>query len=100
MEIGDVLKALLNYKLNDRTSAATEIRKNIRGDASTLFTGGVSHRLPNDSLVKAKMDSNGIVSLLWQQELDKSTMVTLCGEADVNNMEKSAKVGVAFELNG
>jgi len=99
-EKGEMVKAALNYKLNSRTSAATEVRKNFKGDASTLFTAGISHRLENGSLVKTKVDSNGIASCLWQQDLDKSTNVALSGEADLKHLEKSAKVGVSFEING
>lgn len=97
---GEMVKAALLYKLNSRTSAATEVRKNFKGDASTLFTAGISHRLENGSLVKTKLDSNGLLSCLWQQDLDKSTNVALSGEADVKNLEKSARVGVSFEING
>ena len=100
MTAGEQVKAALLYKLNSRTSAAAEVRKSFKGEASALFTAGVSHKLENGSFFKSKLDSSGVLSCLWQQDLDKSTNVALSGEADIKNLDKNAKVGVSFEING
>jgi len=94
------LKAALLYKLNSTTSAATEIHKAIKGDNTSLFVAGLSRKLDSGGLFKTKMDSNGILSCLWQQDLQKGTNLALSGEVDVKNLEKSAKVGVSVEMNG
>eukprot|EP00210_Caulerpa_lentillifera_P001458 g1399.t1 len=97
---GETLKAALSYKLNSVTSAATEIHKAIRGDGTSLFVAGVSHKYESGAVVKTKLDSNGILSCLWQQDIEKGTNVAFSGEVDVKNLEKTAKVGVSVEMNG
>ena len=97
---GEAIKAALLYKLNPQTSAGAEVRKQFRADGATVFTAGIGHRLENGSFFKTKLDSSGLLSCLWQQDLDKTTNLALSGEADIKNLEKSAKVGVSFEING
>eukprot|EP00210_Caulerpa_lentillifera_P007128 g6820.t1 len=97
--VGKTLKAALLYRLNLTTSAATEIRKAVRGDGISLFVAGVSHKLENGALFKTKIDSNGILSCLWKQDIEKGTNLAFSTEVDVKNIEKTAKVGVSVEVN-
>ncbi|GMH33010.1 hypothetical protein BSKO_00844 [Bryopsis sp. KO-2023] len=95
---GDTVKAMYSHKLNDGVAGA-EIVKSFKGEGSTKFTLGMSHPTNSGANVKYKFDSAGVLSVLWEQSLDKSTKIGLSTQTNVKDIEKGAKLGVSLEMN-
>lgn len=95
---GDSLKALISHKLGTGHAGA-EIMKSFKGEGSTKFTMGMSHVLASGASVKYKMDSAGVLSALWEQDLDKGTKIGLSTQTNIKEVEKGARMGVCLEMN-
>lgn len=95
---GDTIKALMSHKLGTGLAGA-EILHSLKTEGSTKFTMGLSHVLASGASVKYKMDSAGILSVLWEQSLDNATKIGLSTQTNVKEVEKGARLGVALEMN-
>lgn len=58
----------------------------------------ISRALESGALAKGRMDSNGVVSLLYEQNLSPLTKITLCSQFDATDLNKAPKIGIALGL--
>ncbi|KAI3970641.1 hypothetical protein MKX01_024288 [Papaver californicum] len=78
-------------------SVGAELSYSISRTESTL-TIGAQHALDQQTAVKAKLNSLGIVNALIQHEIYPKSHFTISGEVDTKAIEKSAKFGLALAL--
>ncbi|KAI3983507.1 hypothetical protein MKX01_038927 [Papaver californicum] len=78
-------------------SVGAELTYSISRSESTL-TIGAQHALDQQTAVKAKLNSSGIVNALIQHEIYPKSHFTISGEVDTKAIEKSAKFGLALAL--
>merc|ERR1711970_1130772 len=64
----------------------------------TTFTLGAAHKLENGASTKAKIDNTGIASILYEQEFAPKSKTAVTLQFDTMNLNKSARVGVAFDF--
>ncbi|MCL7037141.1 hypothetical protein MKW94_015797 [Papaver nudicaule] len=74
-----------------------ELSHSISRRENTL-TVGAHHALDQQTAVKAKLNSFGMVNALIQHEFYPKSYFTISGEVDTNSIEKSAKIGLALAL--
>lgn len=55
-------------------------------------------KLQNGSLVKVRLDNQGIASGLYETELKPMHKLALSGQFDATNLEKPPKVGFALDI--
>lgn len=55
-------------------------------------------RLDNGSLSKVRLDNQGTVNVLYEQDIQKNTKLAFSGLFDATNLEKAPKVGVAVDI--
>lgn len=62
--------------------------------ASTAFSVGYSQRLDTGSLFKAKLDNDGLATVLYETELKPKVKTALTGAIDIVKLDKAPKVGI------
>ena len=55
-------------------------------------------RLDSGALAKAKLDNQGTINVLIEQDMQKNTKVALSGLFDATNLEKAPKLGIAVDI--
>lgn len=80
------------------TSLGAEVTKPLQGDGPAAFAVGAAKRLPGGALAKAKLQSSGLLSLLYEQKLAPNTVVALSAQVDSLNLDKAPKYGVGFAV--
>ncbi|XP_074274542.1 mitochondrial outer membrane protein porin of 36 kDa [Silene latifolia] len=96
---GDSLVASYYHSVYPLTNTAVgaEFNHTISTNENTLHLGS-QHALDPLTLVKGKVNNNGIASALIQHEWRPKSFVTLAGEVDTRAIEKSVKFGLAVAL--
>jgi voltage-dependent anion channel protein 2 len=95
----DVVKATYAHNIDATTTAGAEISRKLApeaGPGATNFLVGVAKRLEGGALTKLRLDNKGILSYLYEQELQPKTKFAFSGLLDATNLEKAAKVGFAL----
>lgn len=93
------MKLLHSHCLTETSLLGVEIVRPLKEDTGTTFSFGYSKALESGALAKVKVDNAGLVSMLWEQHLDRNVRMGLSGQLDVKAIDKAAKVGVAFDMN-
>ncbi|KAK2663965.1 hypothetical protein Ddye_002539 [Dipteronia dyeriana] len=96
----NTLRASYYKPMNPLTSTAiaAELKHGFGNNGETTFTVGGQHSLFPSTLVKARMDTDGKVGALIQQDLLKKFYLTISGEADFRDMDRPPKVGFSMAL--
>ncbi|KAI9174817.1 hypothetical protein LWI28_023151 [Acer negundo] len=81
-----------------RTAIAAELKHGFSNNGKTTFTVGGQRALFPSTLVKARMDTNGTVGALIQQDLLKKFYLSISGEVDFRDMNRPPKVGFSMAL--
>ncbi|KAH7550351.1 hypothetical protein JRO89_XS13G0175700 [Xanthoceras sorbifolium] len=81
-----------------RTAIAAELKHRFVNNGTTTFTVGGQHALFPSTLVKARMDSDGKVGALIQQDLLKKLYLSVAGEVDFRDMDRFPKIGFSIAL--
>lgn len=79
------------------TAVAAELRHRFLSNETTL-TLGMQHSVFPITLVKARVNSHGEVGALIQQGLLPTLFLTVAGELDLQDVTRSAKVGLSLAL--
>merc|ERR1711970_734292 len=91
------VKASYVHTVSDFTTVGGEVVRKF-GKDSTTFTLGAAHKLENGASTKAKIDNAGIASILYEQEFAPKSKTAVTLQFDTMNLNKSARVGVAFDF--
>lgn len=67
-----------------------------KAEGSTKFTVVLSHSTTFGMNVNYKMDSLGVLSVLWVQSLDKDTQLGLSMQTNMKDVEKSEELDIYF----
>lgn len=94
---GDTLKASYVHSVSASTTVGGEVVRKFAKD-TTNFTVGAAHKLENGASTKAKIDNTGIASILYEQEFAPKSKTAVTLQFDTMNLNKSARVGVAFDF--
>merc|ERR1711934_383084 len=94
---GDTLKASYVHSVSASTTVGGEVVRKF-AKATTTFTLGAAHKLENGASTKAKIDNTGIASILYEQEFAPKSKTAVTLQFDTMNLNKSARVGVAFDF--
>jgi len=71
----------------------------VKGDKDMSCAVGGVYKLDKDTTTKAKVDSNGILSLSYKQKVNPSATLTLAGQVDTTKLDATKhKVGLALNL--
>ncbi|KAK0586943.1 hypothetical protein LWI29_014877 [Acer saccharum] len=81
-----------------RTAIAGEFKYGFGNNGKTTFAVGGQRALFPSTLVKARMDTNGKVGALIQQDILKKFYLTISGEVDFRDMNRLPKVGFSMAL--
>lgn len=92
-------KILHAQHLDNLSCLGLEIVRPSKEDKPATFCFGYSKSLSNGALIKAKADSTGLTSLLWENQIDKGVKMGVSGQFDIKDLDKGAKVGTSFEIN-
>lgn len=92
-------KILHSQSLDNASRLGVEIVRPLKGESPATFCFGYSKTLSNGALVKAKADSAGMTSVLWENQIDKGVKMAVSGQFDVKDFDKGAKIGTYFEMN-
>jgi voltage-dependent anion channel protein 2 len=95
---GETVKITGAHTIDATQALAGEVSKAVHKDEATLVTFGYLKRLENGALAKAKLDNNGILHLLYEQELQKTTKLAISSQFDASNVEKAPKIGLALDI--
>lgn len=64
----------------------------------TTFSAGVAKKLEAGTLVKGRLDNNGLVSVLYETEVRAKTKMGLSAQFDALDLNKAPKLGFAYDL--
>ncbi|KAL5725581.1 Voltage-dependent anion-selective channel protein 1 [Ranunculus cassubicifolius] len=93
------IKSSLYYRMNSQknTAVGSEICWNIPFMHVTVTAGG-QHAVNTLTLVKARVDNHGMVGALVQRGLRARSVLTVSGEANLWEIGRSAKMGIALAV--
>jgi len=94
---GDTVKAGYVHSLSGSTSVGGEVIRKL-GAGTTTFTLGAAHKMESGASAKAKIDNAGIASILYESELSSKAKTAFTVQFDSMNLNKSAKVGMSFDM--
>ncbi|CAH9083459.1 unnamed protein product [Cuscuta europaea] len=96
---GDTMKWSYFHQVNplSNTCVGAEVAYSFSTNENNI-TVGAQHQLDPLTTVKARVNNNGIANTLIQHEWRPKSLITLSGEVDVKNIDKSAKFGLALAL--
>ncbi|KAF7094347.1 hypothetical protein CFC21_096667 [Triticum aestivum] len=97
MENADVLTATYHQKLDETTSIAAKVQRVLSSNDSTL-TAGFSHSLDPNTTVKAKLGSDGAVSVLLRYGPKPKRYVAFSAESNSQAPQKDTKFGLCVAL--
>lgn len=80
------------------TAIAAQLKHQFMNNGKTTFTAGFEHSLSSSTLVKSRMDSNGKVGALIQQDISKKLFFTMAGEVDFRNLGRFPKIGCSIAI--
>ncbi|KAL6007204.1 hypothetical protein ACLOJK_032700 [Asimina triloba] len=96
---GDTLTASYYHMVSPLSNMAVgaELSHNFSSNDNSL-TIGSQHAIDPLTMVKSRLNNNGIASALIQHEWRPKSLVTISGEVDTRAIEKSAKIGLSIVL--
>lgn len=83
--------------VNSDVSLGGEFKRKM-SEQSNLVSLGVSSKVENNGLVKAAVNSNGTIDVLYSAQLDKKTSFTVCSQMDAKQPSSGGKVGAHLEF--
>ncbi|KAF7806168.1 mitochondrial outer membrane protein porin 1 [Senna tora] len=95
----DTMKASCYHEVNPltKTAIAAEVKHSFSMN-ETGITIGAQHAMVPSTTVKAKLDTNGKVGALIQQEIWQRCCISMAGEMDFRAESKVPKVGLSLAL--
>ncbi|KAL6774462.1 VDAC1 [Auxenochlorella protothecoides x Auxenochlorella symbiontica] len=93
----NALSVLLAHRVAADTTIGAEVSRDL-GSSATSFAIGSSRRLAGGALTKAKLENSGILSLLYEQELQPKTKVALSTQLNALDLNAPPKFGVGFDV--
>ena len=97
-DLGRTLKLGYAHNIDSRTVAGAEVTKALDGSADTGFALGYGKLLENGALAKVRLESTGLTSLHYEQDLTPLSKLALSSQFDATNLDEPPKVGVALAL--
>ncbi|KAM7273360.1 hypothetical protein ACFE04_028024 [Oxalis oulophora] len=98
----DTLRASLFHAINplSRTAIAAEVEHKFTSDSSkyTTLSFGAQHGLLPWTLLKARVNTEGLVGTVVQQELWHKFYLAIAGEVDYNQSTLAPKIGFSMSL--
>ncbi|GAB4815461.1 hypothetical protein N2152v2_002507 [Parachlorella kessleri] len=85
------------HSVTATATVGAEVAHNLTSKVTT-FSAGVAKRLEAGTLVKGKLEDNGHVSVLYEQEVRPKTKMGLSAQFDALNLDKAPKFGFAYDL--
>jgi voltage-dependent anion channel protein 2 len=98
-DLGRTLKLGYAHNIDARTVAGAEVTKALGGSAEpACFALGYGKVLDNGALAKVRLESSGLASLLYEQDLTPLAKLALSSQFDATSLDANPKVGVALAL--
>ena len=95
----DTLKASIYHVANPLTNCAFAAEmKHSFSTSETGVTVGAQHELHPRTMVKARMDTNGKVGAIIQQELWRRFFLSIAGEVDLRATCRLPQIGASMSL--
>ncbi|GMH43111.1 hypothetical protein BSKO_11033 [Bryopsis sp. KO-2023] len=101
MDLGRTTKLTYSHKLDSRSMLGLQVTKPLvaHNGWETTTTVGYSRRLENGHLLKGKVNTHGIVAMLWEGWIfERGGKVALSGQFDLTDLNKLPKFGVSLDL--
>ena len=94
----DKMQVRFKQEVNPDMSLGGEVQRKL-SDQSNLVTLGLASKVENSNgLVKAAVNSEGMVDVLYSRNLDKKTSFTVCSQLDAKKPNSGGKVGAHLEF--
>lgn len=94
---GQSMNMTYTHRLSEKSMFGAEVTKPLNNNGEMTATIGYARWLDNGCMAKAKVNSLGICSLLWESRFEDGK-VTLSGQFDANSLDKAPRVGCSVEL--
>lgn len=88
---------LIAHRVAPATTIGAEVTRNL-GSAETKFAVATSKKLEGGALSKAKLENNGVLSLLYEQSLQPNAKIALSTQINALDLNAAPKFGVGFDL--
>ncbi|KAL4434099.1 hypothetical protein ABPG75_000540 [Micractinium tetrahymenae] len=93
----NLVTGLVAHKVAADTAIGAEVVRSLT-DNTTTFAAGLSKAAADGAITKLKLDNNGIVSVLYEQELKARTKLAVSGQFDALNLNKAPKFGFGYNI--
>lgn len=96
---GDTLRVLYVHYLDEKQKSAVggEISRRFSTNENTVTVGG-AYALDELTRVKTRLNNAGKLGALLQHELNPGSVLTISGEFDTKNLDRTPKFGLALAL--
>jgi len=86
-------KVSFSHAMNDTTTAAAEFKHRVGGD--TVFLAGVHQNWGNDSSVRAKLDSAGMLSCCYSQKVQSGVRLVVSMQGNTLDAKDASRFGLS-----
>eukprot|EP00891_Asterochloris_glomerata_P009541 jgi/Astpho2/9541/Aster-03826 len=94
---GNTLKLHYAHNLDAARTAGAEVTRPING-GDTKAVVGYSHRLQDGAVSKLRIDTGGLLTILYEQEVRPKIRMGVTGQVDVRKPDTRPKLGFAFDV--
>lgn len=98
LQKGKELKMSYAHKLNEQAICGAEVIKPLNRNGDMTVSLGYSTRLASGALAKAKVNSMGICSMLWEGKVEGGAKLALSGQFDANNLKADPRLGCSLDI--
>lgn len=91
------LSLLVAHRVTVDTSLGAEVVRDLSA-GTTSFSFGVQRALAGGAVTKAKLENNGLLSLLYEQELRPRTKLAVSAQVDALNLDRAPKYGLGLDI--
>lgn len=91
------LKLAYAHNINPTTTVGAEVARKVSG-GDTTFTLAYAKKLAGGSLAKAKLESSGLLSLLYETKLSGGEKLAGSLQLNATNFATAPKYGFALDL--
>jgi voltage-dependent anion channel protein 2 len=94
---GDSVKLQYAHNIDPVQTAGAEVVRNLKTD-ETRFSVGYLRRLDTGAISKLRVENNGLVTLLYEQEVKPRTKAGFTLQMDATNTQAQPKLGFVLDL--
>lgn len=95
------LRLSYTHNHSEKLTLASQLDYRIKGSPWQKLSVGSRYLMGDESIVKAKIDSNAIIASSFTHQLSKFVKLTLCAEVDIKDLSAPDShkfgVGLSFE---